>query len=129
TAPGATRREIAETVRCPTSFTDEALLLETLHGLGAQPERTGTGDIVGRLGACELRFTRGNEPAFFVEISGAPSAGEIRRHLENLDEDYRRCVQAAVYEKIKARSESQGLTLESEEILEDKTILITLRVD
>ncbi|MDR0577546.1 MAG: hypothetical protein LBI87_08460 [Candidatus Accumulibacter sp.] len=116
-----------ERVRFPTAFTDAPLLLEALRDFGAQPTRTDAGDILCKVGKSKLRFTR-NGPTFFVEIEGAPSVGEARRHLANIDEDYRRCVQSAVYEKVKARAEKQGLVLEDEDVLEDKTILMTLRI-
>lgn len=115
-------------VRFSTSFTDANLLLKALRDFGTQPVQTDVGDIFCRIGESELRFAQQDGQAFFVEIQGAPSTEEVSRHLVHLNEDYRRCVQTAVYEKVKTRAESQGMTLENEEVLEDKTILMTLRI-
>jgi hypothetical protein len=121
-------KPVRDSVCFPTSFMDAKLLLESLREFGAQPVQTDTGNIFCQIGECELRFTQRDGQAFSAEIRGAPSMEEARKHLANLDEDYRRCVQTAVYEKVKARAESRGLMLESEEVLEDRTILMTLRV-
>ncbi|GHU33374.1 hypothetical protein AGMMS50256_25180 [Betaproteobacteria bacterium] len=115
-------------VSFPTSFADANLLLEALRDFGVYPTQTETGDIFCQIGESELCFTQQGGQPFSVEIRGAPSLEQAYRHLSNIDEDYRRCVQTAVYEKVKARAESQGLMLESEETLEDKTILLTLRI-
>jgi hypothetical protein len=127
-SPGNTVEPVRDSVCFPTSFMDAKLLLESLREFGAQPVQTDTGDIFCRIGECELHFTQRDGQAFSAEIRGAPSVEEARKYLANLDEDYRRCVQTAVYEKVKARAESQNMTLESEEVLEDRTILMTLRI-
>jgi hypothetical protein len=115
-------------MRFPTNFTDAKLLLEALRDFGANPAQTNAGGIVCRVGKSELCFTQRDGQAFSVEISDAPDLEQIYQHLADIDEDYKRCVQTAVYEKVKARAESQGLMMESEEVLEDRTILMTLRV-
>jgi len=125
---GDTHRDTIEPIHLPTAFTDADLLLKTLRDFGARPMLTANGDIVCSIEQCELRFMQEDGQPFSVEIFGAASVDEINRHLDNLDEDYRRCVQTAVYEKVKAHAESRGLMLESEDVLEDRTILLTLRV-
>jgi hypothetical protein len=118
----------AAPMRFPTNFTDAKLLLEALRDFGANPAQTNAGDIICRVGKSELRFTQRDGQAFSVEISDAPDLEQIYQHLADIDEDYKRCVQTAVYEKVKARAESQGLILEGEEVLEDRTILMTLQI-
>lgn len=63
-----------------------------------------------------------------VEIKNSPNLENVYQYLSDIDEDYKRCVQTAVYEKVKARATEQEMTIESEEVLPDKTILITLNV-
>ncbi|GHU28063.1 hypothetical protein AGMMS50256_09330 [Betaproteobacteria bacterium] len=112
----------------PTNFRDGALLHTALHDFGANPVRNSDGSIRCKLGQSVLRFNRYGDQPFTVEISNAPSLEQVYQHLSDIDEDYKRCVQTAVYEKVKARADTQGLMLESEEVLEDRTILLTLRV-
>jgi hypothetical protein len=128
---GVFRRDAAlaaAPMRFPTNFTDASLLLEALRDFGANPAQTDVGGIICRVGKSELRFTQQDGQAFSVEIRDAPNLEQIYRYLADIDEDYKHCVQNAVYEKVKARAESRGLMMESEEVLEDKTILMTLRI-
>jgi hypothetical protein len=111
-----------------TGFKDTELLQKALRDFGANPRKTEAGDILCHAGKSELRFTQQTGQPFSVEIRDMPNAEEAQQQLAGIDEDYRRCVQTAVYEKVKARAESQGLMLESEEVLEDRTILMSLRV-
>jgi hypothetical protein len=112
----------------PTNFRDATLLHTALHDFGANPSRNSDGSISCKLGQSTLRFTQHGDQPFTVEISNAPNLEQIYQHLSDIDEDYKRCVQTAVYEKVKTRADSKGLMLESEEVLEDRTILLTLRV-
>jgi hypothetical protein len=128
---GVFQRDAARTaapVCFPTNFTDADLLLAALRDFGVNPRQTDTGDILCRVEKNELRFTQQGGQAFSVEILGALDLEQVYQHLSDIDEDYKRCVQTAVYEKVKARAESQGLMLESEEVLEDRTVLMTLRI-
>ena len=113
----------------PTNFTDQTVLLKTLREFGANPEQSQDGSIACQLGSSDLHFRQpGSGLPFTVEIINAPSLELTYETLTELDEDYRRCVQTAVYEKVKARAIEKNMTVESEEVLSDKTILLTLRV-
>ena len=63
-----------------------------------------------------------------VEVKNSPSLEQVYRYMSDIDEDYKRCVQTAVYEKVKARALDRDMLVEQEEVLQDKTILMTLRV-
>lgn len=118
-----------ETASFPTNFTDEKLLLKTLLEFGAEPEMQLKGSISCKLGESELFFSRPNTGVpFSVEVRNAPNLDLIYQSLNELDEDYRRCVQTSVYEKVKTRATEKNMAIESEEVLADKTIVITLRV-
>lgn len=51
------------------------------------------------------------------------------RYLSDLDADYRKAVQTSVYQRVKAEAESRDLLIESEEVMPDKSILLTLRIN
>ncbi len=55
-------------------------------------------------------------------------ADQVYRYMSEIDDDYKRCVQTAVYEKVKARAAEKNMVVENEEVLPDRTILMTLRV-
>jgi hypothetical protein len=112
----------------PTHFRDARLLQDALTDFGAQPLQRDDGSIVCRIDKAELVFTQNGDEPFMVEISNGPTLEQVYAYLSGLDQDYRHCVQTAVHEKIKARATRHGMTLESEEVLDDKTIVMTLRV-
>ena len=53
---------------------------------------------------------------------------KIFEYLTHLDDDYKRCLQSIVYEKLKERVAERNMTIESEEILEDNSIVLTINV-
>jgi hypothetical protein len=63
-----------------------------------------------------------------VEVKNCPSLEQIYHYMSDIDDDYKRCVQTAVYEKVKARATEMNLAVESEEVFPDKSILMTLRI-
>jgi hypothetical protein len=112
----------------PTNFRDGALLIEALNEFGAKPIKKSNGDIVCKIDNSELLFKQDGDSPFTVEIKNSPQLEEVYRYLSDIDDDYKRCVQTAVYEKVMARAGERNLMVESEEVLADKTILVTLRV-
>jgi hypothetical protein len=112
----------------PTNFRDGAVLIEALNEFGAKPIKKLKGEIVCKIDNSELLFKQEGDAPFLVEIKNSPQLEEVYRYLSDIDDDYKRCVQTAVYEKVMARAVERNLMVESEEVLADKTILVTLRV-
>jgi len=119
---------IAVSTQFPTNFRDSALLIEALTDFGAQPSKQANGSITCKIEESVLRFTQVGESPYMVEVKNSPSLEQVYRYMSDIDDDYKRCVQTAVYEKVKARAAERDMEIESEEVLPDKTILITLRV-
>lgn len=63
-----------------------------------------------------------------VEVHNPPDMRKIFEYLTHLDDDYKRCLQSIVYEKLKERVAERNMTIESEEILEDNSIVLTINV-
>ena len=111
----------------PTNFRDGELLFRTLKEFGANPVRQGDA-IQCRVGESTLIFRRHQDAPFHVEIQNAPDLRRIFEYLSDVDEDYRRCLQSIVYEKLKKRAAAKNLTIESEEVLDDNSIVVTLGI-
>jgi len=54
--------------------------------------------------------------------------GELLEELECLDKEYKQNVQSYTYEKLLAGLGANNMTLQSEEVLEDNSILLTIDV-
>lgn len=112
----------------PTLYCDGELLLRSLHEFGIKPVRRGD-SIECRVENTLLIFRRnGEDSPFFVEIHNPPDLKKIEQYLSYLDDDYRRCLQAIVYEKLVERAADRNMTIESEEVLEDNSIVLTLNI-
>lgn len=115
-------------IEFPTNFRDGAMLIEALKELGAHPVMRANGPIICKIDRTELVFQQIGASPFTVEIKNSPSLEQAYHFLSDIDDDYKRCVQTAIYEKVKARATESNMAIESEEVLADKTILITLRI-
>lgn len=111
-----------------TNFRDAAMLIEALEELNARPTIRSNGTITCKIDRTELVFRQIGASPFMVEIKNSPSLEQAYHFLSDIDDDYKRCVQTAVYEKVKARATERNMAIESEEVLEDKTIVLTLRI-
>ena len=111
----------------PTNFRDGELLFRTLKEFGANPVRQGE-TIQCKVEDTTLIFRQYRNAPFHVEIQNAPDLRKVFEYLSDVDEDYKRCLQSVVYEKLKRRAAEKNLTVESEEVLEDNSIVLTLGI-
>lgn len=128
TDQGSAESFVAPSQSFPTNFRDEQLLVKTLRDYGLQPKVQQSGGVTCRAGQSTLQFRPAEQGPFSVEVENAPNTQQVFQLLSTLDEDYKRGVQAAAYENLMNRVEQKNLTVESEEVLEDNSIVITLNV-
>lgn len=113
----------------PTNFMDRDLLAQVLTDLGADPIYGKDDSLSCRINSVKLLFTKDGDGPFSVAIQGVQEKIEHAfQYLSDLDTDYRKAVQTSVYKRVKAEAESRDLLIESEEIMPDKSILLTLRL-
>jgi len=112
----------------PTNFRDGAILTRTLKEFGVNPIQGVNGTITCTVQGTHLTFRQHGDAPFSVEMENPPSLQEIFMYLSDVDDEYKRCVQALVYEKLKQRAAEQNLAIETEEVLDDNSIVITLTI-
>jgi len=122
------RTPVAQNQTFPTNFRDEQLLVSTLRDYDLQPNVQADGQVTCLVERSVLRFHPAEEGPFSVEVENAPNLQQVFQLLSTLDEDYKRGVQAVTYEKLMGRVEEKNLVVESEEVLEDNSIVVTLNV-
>ena len=128
--PQATKIEPKIEGTLPTIYTDKELLEETLLKYGAQKKlyrknRT----LICELEGFTLEF-RQKEPGVPYELSftGYKDTRAVYDAMRQLDEGYRSAVQEHTYMNVKKKLEEKKLTVESEEIMEDNSIVLTVAI-
>lgn len=117
------------TVLYPTNFRDGALLVSTLERFGVKPEVRANGEITTTLGRSPVTFRPGGENApYTVEIGNAEDLRAAYQQLGRVDEAYRQGVQSAAIATLKERIKEKNLTVEREETLADRSVVITLAI-
>lgn len=113
-----------------TRFTDRGLLMKTLeeHGFPVQMEEGGTFTV--ETGAGSLRYYQPQEgAAFWVQPFNLKSEAELEANEKELTEEYMLNVQKSTYLLLKQRLQTRkDMELESEAVLEDQSILLTINV-
>jgi hypothetical protein len=114
----------------PTNFRDGQLLVETLERFGVQPEVHATGEITTTLGRSPVVFRPGGgETApYTVEIGNAPDLRGTFEQLSRVDEAYKQGVQAGALATLRERIRDKKLTIEREETLADRSVVLTLAI-
>ena len=112
-----------------TPFLSAELLLKTLneHGLHAEQTDADTYAVQTESGRIRYFQTEENTP-FLMEVTGVADLGELLDELDLLENEYRRNVQTYTYHKVMESMAEHGMSLREEEVMEDDSILLTLRV-
>jgi hypothetical protein len=112
----------------PTSFRDKNLLRQTLIKFGMLPKETTNGELICNVGPTSLCFFPSDDGSFFVEVN-AKELKLIYNSLSTIDEDYKLQIQKETLESLKQRAKERNLVIESEEVQEDNSILLTLTIN
>lgn len=112
-----------------TCFADSEILLKTLteHGFKVE-EKDGEYIVVTNAGS--IRFFRKEENGTYYALPfDLKSAEELGNYADEIEEEYMLNVQKSNYQLLKNQMQTrQDMQIESEEILEDNTILLTIQI-
>lgn len=122
-----TDKKAWKNIRLPTNYTDRELLLKTLYEFNANRIKTDKEDISCQISGYQLKFLKGEEN-YIVSLSKIKEPQKLIEELRCLDGLYKQNLQEQVYIKTKERIEEQGMRIESEEILEDNSVVLTVSV-
>lgn len=117
-----------KTERIPTNFKDRDMLLKSMLDAGLNPSSESNGQLTCLLGTTTVCFIASEDGAYEVEFENAINREELIQHLLTLDDDYRQCVQASTYEQLMTRLSTSSFVVDSEEVLADNSIVLTITV-
>ena len=112
-----------------TNYTDKEMLLNTLTEHGATEIFQDNGEISCKLFGMEMIYHRQNSSdAYTLDITQVSDKGECQDMINDLNEEYGLNIQEMTYNKIKERLDKENMRLESESVLEDNSIVLTIEV-
>ena len=113
--------------RLATRMKDEKLLQAALGNYGSQAIVTSE-SIDSTIDDVRILFERNEHDVFEAVFEGDITVDFAQAFLTQLDEEYTNLVQQQVYNNLLSRARERGLLLESEEVQEDNSIVVTFRV-
>ena len=110
-----------------TAFKDEDLLMKTLSEHGVENIETNKDKIYCKLDALKFEFEKNDEGVYVMTINH--NEEEELGVVKDLGEEYQLNVQEQSYNNLKKKLEAQNLEIDSEEVLDDNSIMITVNLD
>ena len=112
-----------------TAFVDADLLHKTLSQHGLQVQAISQNEMIVQSESGLLRYFRQQEGLpFCLELRNISNMHELLDSVDELENEYGRNVQTFTYNKVMTGLLEHGMMVETEEILEDDSIMLTLRV-
>ena len=116
-------------IKMNTRFKDCDLLLKTLKEYGLKPKKTSSNGYAVKFSDGDIIYNRPSEDVpFSMTIKNIKDKDALIKELVEIEQEYNGNVQEYTYKRILNKL-PEGMEIESEEVLEDDTILITLSVD
>lgn len=122
------RKVTAKVIAYPSIFKKINILQKTLLNLGANPKLTVKKNILAEIDGvkieCQFSTERKGIDIFFID-GEEKQANDL---VKNIEEEYGNVIQELVYQKLKNDASKKGLELESEELTEDNSIVLTYAI-
>ncbi len=111
-----------------TNYTDKGVLLNTLYEHGATEITENNDEISCKLFNMEMKYYKNETNAYVLDITQNSNKAECEDVIHDLNEEYGLNMQEITYNKIKERLQQENLNLDSETVLDDNTIVLTIEI-
>ena len=112
-----------------TNYTDKGVLINTLTEHGAKNLSENNGDITCELFGMDMKYSKTEDgKAYNLVIERVTDKSECEGLISDLNDEYGLNIQEITYKKILERIGSQNMHLESEEVLDDNSIVLTIEI-
>lgn len=110
-----------------TRFSDEQILRSALEQYGCAPADE-DGALSAAVGRSLVRFQSTSALGLDAVFRGNISLEEARAFVLEIDAEYGRLVQQAVHQRLMSEARHRGFVLETEEVMEDNSVLLRFAV-
>lgn len=112
-----------------TNYTDKGILLNTLVEHGAEELVENGDEISCKLFGMEMVYSKKNgSNGYTLDITQVTDKASCEDVISDLNEEYGLNIQEMTYNKIKERLDSENMRLESEAVMDDNSIVLTIEV-
>ena len=112
-----------------TNYTDKGTLLNTLTEHGAEEIAENGDEVSCKLFGMEMiYYKKDGSNGYTLDVTQVSDKAECEDLINDLDEEYGLNIQEMTYNKIKERLEQENMRLESETVMEDNSIVLTIDV-
>ena len=112
-----------------TNYTDKGILLNTLTEHGAQELVESSEEISCKLFGMEMvYYKKDGSEGYTLDITQVSDTSQCEDLINDLNDEYGLNIQEMTYNKIKERLEQENMRLESEVVMEDNSIVLTIEV-
>ena len=111
-----------------TNYTDKGVLLNTLYEHGAEEMIEEGDNVTCKLFGMEMKYYKQDSGAYALDITQISDKTQCEGVLDDLNQEYGMNLQEITYNKIKERLEQENLRIESETVLDDNSIVLTIEI-
>ncbi|WP_097026725.1 hypothetical protein [Clostridium peptidivorans] len=114
-----------------TTFKDMDILKDALECYGANIKSFNKNSLICNVENIDMEFTKAAQNGIILSVKGKEeNIDELHRHIKLIDEEYKYNMQEYTYSMLKEKlKENNKLTLESEQVMEDDSIVLTLNIN
>lgn len=116
-------------ITLPTQIRNEQLLKKTLHNLGAGHVTTTSNSLQSNIGTSRILFQKTTAGIFYITLAGTMTQQEAESFTAELQQEYGNVVQEYVYQQLKEKAATKGLTLVQEAVQKDQSIVLTYNIN
>lgn len=112
----------------PTVFVDENLLKQALNNSNLNISQSSEG-FTFKLPDCTVTIFKEKDSNYSLKVIGKANLENVYNHVQRIESEYEKAIQKRICDNIKQKViKSSSMQLEQEEILEDNSVLLTIRV-
>jgi predicted DNA binding protein len=117
-----------QTFTIKTVMKRQHLLQKAIEQYGCKVNELNLKNYEAEIGDTKIYFQQDDQEVFEAVFNKSVDSNDAVEFIENLHTEYKYLIQQETYQMLIEKAENKGLILESEEISEDRSILLTFNV-
>lgn len=118
-----------QTYKIKTVMKKEHLLKMAIEQYGCKVDELNRNDFLTKIGDIKIHFQPDEKGVFEAVFDNSVETEAAIEFIENINTEYRYAIQQETYRNLLRKAEQKGLILESEEMQEDRSILMTFNIN